>query len=78
MFAADRAWARGLWDALRPHGMGAAGYINFLSDEDEDRVRATYGEAKYRRLSEVKAAWDPDNVFHHNANIRPAVAATLP
>jgi len=77
VFAADRAWARGLWDALRPHGMGAAGYINFLSDEDEDRVRATYGEAKYRRLSEVKAAWDPDNVFHHNANIRPAVAATV-
>ena len=71
MLAVDRAWARAFWEALRPYSPGAGGYINFLSDEDEDRVRASYGEAKYARLAEIKAQWDPDNVFHHNANIRP-------
>ena len=48
-------------------------YVNFIADQDEERVRASYGE-KYDRLAAIKAIWDPDNVFHHNANIRPAVA----
>jgi hypothetical protein len=49
--------------------------VNFEADADEGRVRASYGDAKYGRLSALKAVWDPDNVFHHNANIRPAAAA---
>jgi hypothetical protein len=71
-YEADRAWARTLWDALRPHANGAGGYLNFLADTDAERVRASYGDAKYRRLARVKAEYDPDNVFRLNANIEPA------
>jgi hypothetical protein len=68
--AAETAWARGFLDALRPHRTGV--YVNFLdSDDDESRVREAYGDHIYRRLAEVKAKYDPDNVFHHNKNIRP-------
>lgn len=57
---------------MRPHASGASGYVTFLSEVNEDRVRASYGEAKYQRLARIKAQDDPDNVFHLNANIRPA------
>lgn len=76
--AADRAWARDLWQALRPHAGRDTLYVNFEAELDDARVRATYG-AKYRRLAALKAEWDPDNVFHHNANIPPADGgATVP
>ena len=77
-FAAARAWARGFWQAMRPFAPNGATYVNFETDADEARVRDSYGEAKHRRLAELKAVWDPDNVFHHNANIRPAAAADIP
>src|SRR5438309_5335938 len=67
----DRAWVRTFWDALRPLASNAGGYVNFMTEYDEDRVRASYG-TKYERLAQLKAEWDPDNVFHFNANIRPA------
>jgi FAD/FMN-containing dehydrogenase len=63
------AWARQLWEAMRPHGNGV--YVNFLDREGNDRVRAAYGEAKYRRLAGLKRAWDPDNLFRLNQNITP-------
>jgi FAD/FMN-containing dehydrogenase len=69
----DRTWVRDFWTALRPHASSSGSYVNFIADQDEERVRASYGE-KYDRLAAIKAIWDPDNVFHHNANIRPAVA----
>ena len=72
VYEADRAWVRSFWSAMRPHATGAGGYVNFMSEVDEDRVRASYGEAKYQRLARIKAEYDPDNVFHLNANIRPA------
>jgi FAD/FMN-containing dehydrogenase len=46
-------------------------YSNFqTADEDEERVRATYGD-NVDRLVEVKKAYDPDNLFRSNRNIRP-------
>jgi FAD/FMN-containing dehydrogenase len=69
--AAESAWARRFFEALRPHGAGGV-YVNFLdSDDDSTRIREAYGDHVYRRLAEVKATYDPDNAFHHNKNIEP-------
>jgi FAD/FMN-containing dehydrogenase len=76
-FAADRAWARNFYEAVRPFAPSAAAYLNFEADANEERVRASYGEEKYRRLADLKAVWDPDNVFRHNANIKPTPAAAV-
>ena len=64
------SWARDYWKALHPHSAGAA-YINFMMEEGEDRVKATYGD-NYERLKEVKSRYDPDNFFRVNQNIVPA------
>ena len=61
-------WARETWDALEPHSTGAR-YLNF---EAEEGVAAIYGEEKYRRLAELKAKYDPENLFRLNQNIEPA------
>jgi FAD/FMN-containing dehydrogenase len=74
LLATDRAWVRSFWEALRPHAQGAGSYVNFMADVEDDRVRAAYGAQKYERLARIKADYDPDNVFHLNANIKPAVA----
>ena len=72
LLAADRAWVRNLWEKLLPYANKSAGYVNFMSEYQEDRVWETYGQAKYERLARIKAEYDPDNVFHLNANIKPA------
>ena len=64
-----RQWTVDYWDATHPYSAGG-GYVNFLMEEGQDRVRASYGN-NYRRLAEVKAAYDPDNLFHTNQNIAP-------
>ncbi|MGO9752485.1 MAG: FAD-binding oxidoreductase [Solirubrobacteraceae bacterium] len=71
LYEAERAWARTFWSALMPHAVGVGGYVNFMSEYEEDRVRAAYGPQKYERLAAVKAKYDPDNRFHLNANILP-------
>ena len=69
--AAETAWAREFLDALEPHRAGV--YVNFLdADDDHLRVREAYGDANYRRLADVKASYDPDNVFRNNRNIHPS------
>ena len=46
--------------------------MNFLdSDDDTSRVREAYGDDTYWRLADVKAKYDPENVFHNNKNIQP-------
>ncbi len=72
LLEADRDWVRSFWQALRAYSSGSGGYVNFMSEYEEDRVRAAYGAAKYDRLARTKAKYDPDNVFHLNANIKPA------
>ncbi len=69
---ADRQWVRDFWSALVPHAAGVGSYVNFMTEFEENRVRASYGDTKYERLSRIKGKYDPDNVFHFNANIRPA------
>jgi FAD/FMN-containing dehydrogenase len=72
VYEGDRAWVRDFWSAMQPHASGAGGYVNFMTDPDDDRVRAAYGSAKYARLARIKADYDPANVFNRNANIKPA------
>lgn len=73
LLATDRGWARSVWQVLVPHSSGTGGYLNFLADDDSDRVHAAYGPAKYQQLARIKARYDPDNVFQMNANIKPAM-----
>jgi FAD/FMN-containing dehydrogenase len=63
-------WARDYWKELHPHSAGGA-YVNFMMEEGQDRVRASY-RGNYDRLAQVKRRYDPDNAFHVNQNIQPA------
>ncbi len=66
-------WARELFQAVAPFSTGGA-YVNFMTQEEAERVRAAYG-VNYDRLAELKTRFDPANVFRSNQNIRPAVPA---
>ena len=73
--AAETAWARKFFAALQPHRAGV--YVNFLdSDDDTSRIHEAYGDDTYRQLAEVKAKYDPENVFHKNKNIPPSTRPT--
>jgi len=64
-------WAQGLYAALGPALTGGA-YINFLSNEGQERVRAAFDPGTYDRLVALKDEYDPDNVFALNQNVRPS------
>ncbi|NNL96274.1 MAG: FAD-binding oxidoreductase [Xanthomonadales bacterium] len=63
-------WVRDYYDALAPHSDPGA-YINFMADDEDMDLDSNFG-AKYLKLRELKAQYDPDNLFHHNQNIPPA------
>jgi FAD/FMN-containing dehydrogenase len=68
----DTNWTNRFFAALGRFREGV--YVNFLGgDEGPDRVREAYGDSVYQRLVHVKTRYDPNNVFHHNQNIRPSV-----
>lgn len=64
-------WVRDYWSAIHPHSGAEGAYVNFLSGDDQNRIRGSYG-GNYERLAAVKATYDPDNVFHLNQNVAPA------
>jgi FAD/FMN-containing dehydrogenase len=72
--ASDReciAWARQLFDAMTPHATGGV-YVNFMPEDEPQRVsKGAYG-LNYDRLSKLKAKYDPGNLFRMNQNILPA------
>jgi FAD/FMN-containing dehydrogenase len=68
--AAGIMWARDFFDKAAPYSLGSV-YVNFLTEEESDRVNAAYG-TNFARLGAIKGRYDPQNLFCHNQNIRPA------
>ncbi|WP_405959205.1 FAD-binding oxidoreductase [Streptomyces sp. NBC_00868] len=66
---ANIAWVRDYYDATAPYSE-EGGYVNFMADDDQDRIRANY-KTNYDRLVEVKGKYDAGNLFHLNQNIKP-------
>ena len=64
------AWARAFFQASAPYASAGA-YVNFMTEEESDRVAAAYGP-NYARLAQIKKQYDPDNLFHLNHNIKPS------
>jgi FAD/FMN-containing dehydrogenase len=63
------AWCRNTYAALEPY-FGSTRYVNYLGDDEGGDAAAVYGP-NYTRLRELKAKYDPENLFHVNVNIRP-------
>jgi FAD/FMN-containing dehydrogenase len=63
-------WVRRTWSFLEPD-LVTGRYVNEVADTGHELGRLIYGDAKFERLVELKRAWDPDNVFRLNQNIRP-------
>ena len=64
------AWARDFFAKTKPFA-GDGAYINFLTEDETDRIASAYG-ATYNRLVEIKKKYDPSNLFRMNHNISPA------
>ena len=65
------AWARQLFDAMAPHSTGGV-YVNFMPEDEGQRVKiGAYGR-NYKRLTTLKAKYDPRNLFRLNQNFKPA------
>jgi hypothetical protein len=63
-------WSRDYFKASAPFASAGA-YVNFLTEDEGDRVRSAYGP-NYERLARIKRKYDPDNLFRVNQNIKPA------
>ena len=64
-------WSKDYWEALHPYSSGGA-YSNFMMDEGQDRVQASYLH-NYERLAKIKLKYDPNNLFQVNQNILPSL-----
>jgi FAD/FMN-containing dehydrogenase len=67
------AWARATYAAVKPY-LSEGNYVNFMGDDEDDTAAGAYGRT-IERLRQIKAIYDPDNVFRLNQNIQPAPAA---
>ena len=65
------AWARELFDRMTPHATGGV-YVNFMPEDEAQRVRAGAYGPNFERLAKLKARYDSGNLFRHNQNILPA------
>jgi FAD/FMN-containing dehydrogenase len=65
------AWARSVFNACKPFATGGV-YVNFMPDDEAQRVRAGAYGPNYDRLARVKAKYDPKNLFRMNQNVAPA------
>ncbi|GAA4887915.1 FAD-binding oxidoreductase [Flaviramulus aquimarinus] len=63
-------WCKDYWSALHPYSSGGA-YSNFMMDEGQERVQASYRQ-NFKRLTEIKTKYDPNNLFRVNQNIKPS------
>ena len=63
------AWAREFFQASAPYASAGA-YVNFMTQEEGDRIAAAYG-SNYDRLIQIKQRYDPENIFHLNQNVKP-------
>jgi FAD/FMN-containing dehydrogenase len=67
---ANIGWVKDYYAAIAPHSE-AGTYVNFMADDEQDRMPASY-RGNYERLAQVKRTYDPDNLFRLNQNIQPA------
>jgi hypothetical protein len=65
-----KPWARQFWNAMQPHAAARA-YVNYLMEDDRERIGEAYG-LNHPRLVQLKKAYDPTNFLRMNQNIRPA------
>jgi FAD/FMN-containing dehydrogenase len=63
-------WVKRYHAAIEPHS-AAGGYINFMAEDDQSRIRDNY-KGNYDRLATIKKRYDPGNLFRMNQNIKPA------
>ena len=68
--AKNTRWVKDFYAALAPHS-SQGGYVNFMAEDDQGRVRDSY-KGNYDRLASIKRKYDPGNLFHMNQNIKPA------
>ncbi|MBK8986381.1 MAG: FAD-binding oxidoreductase [Chloroflexi bacterium] len=68
-------WSKAYWSALHPYSAGGA-YVNMMMDEGVDRVEAAYRH-NYARLAQIKAKYDPGNLFRVNQNIKPLIKSGI-
>lgn len=71
---AERSWARAFCGALKAQSTLPGTYVNVMNEPGTEQMQTTYGGDKYARLAAAKGKYDPNNVFHRNANITPVGA----